>query len=56
MILLVVFSGCTLFKINVTPSLGPLKEKTVSGKGDAKVLLIDIKGMISNRKRVSALG
>ena len=56
MILLVVFSGCTLFKINVTPSLGPLKEKTVSGKGDAKVLLIDIKGMISNKKQVSAFG
>ena len=56
MILLVVFSGCTLFKINVTPSLGPLKEKTVSGKGDDKVLLIDIKGMISNKKQVSAFG
>jgi protease IV len=56
MILLVAFSGCTLFKINVTPSLGPLKEKTVSGKGDDKVLLVDIKGMISNRKKVSAFG
>jgi len=55
-LLLVVFSGCTLFKINVTPSLGPLKEKTVYGKGDEKVLLVDIKGMISNRKQVSALG
>lgn len=56
MLLFVVFSGCTLFKINVTPSLGPLKEKTVSGEGGDKVLLIDIKGVISNKKEVSALG
>jgi protease IV len=56
MFLLVVFNGCTLFKINVTPSLGPLKEKTVSGEGGDKVLLIDIKGVISNKKEVSALG
>lgn len=55
-LLLVAFSGCTLFKINVTPSLGPLKEKTVSGEGDNKILLIDIKGLISNKKQVSALG
>jgi protease-4 len=56
MFLLVIASGCTLFNINVTPGLGPLKEKTVSGEGDDKVLLIDIKGAISNKKQVSALG
>ena len=56
MLLFVVFSGCTLFKINVTPTLGPLKEKTVSGEGGDKVLLVDIKGVISNKKQVSALG
>ena len=55
-LLLIGFSGCTLFNINVTPTLGSLKEKTVSGKGDDKVLLVDIKGMISNKKQVSALG
>jgi len=54
--LFMIFNGCTLFKINITPSLGPLKEKTVSGEGGNKVLLIDIKGMISNKKKVSALG
>jgi len=54
--LFMIFNGCTLFKINITPSLGPLKEKTVSGEGGNKVLLVDIKGMISNKKKVSALG
>ena len=53
---LMIASGCTLFKINVTPGLGPLKEKTVAGEGDNKVLLVDIKGIISNRKQVSVLG
>jgi protease-4 len=55
-LLFVVFNGCTLLKINVTPSLGPLKEKTVSGEGGNKVLLVDIKGVISNKKEVSPLG
>jgi protease-4 len=56
MVLFMIFNGCTLFNINVTPGLSPLKEKTISGEGSNKVLLVDIKGMISNRKRVSALG
>jgi protease-4 len=36
--------------------MGSLKEKTVSGKGENKVVVIDIQGMISNNKQVSALG
>lgn len=56
MFLFLAFNGCTLFNINMTPGLTPLKEKTVSGKGGDKVLLVDIKGMISNKKKVSALG
>jgi len=56
MFLFMMFNGCTLFNINMTPGVGPLKEKTVSGEGDAKVLLIDIKGAISNKKKVSTLG
>ncbi len=54
--LFMIFNGCTLFKINITPSLGPLKEKTVSGEGSNKILLIDINGVISNKKQVSTLG
>lgn len=56
LLLLLLFTGCTLFNINVTPTLGPLQEKTVSGKGSNKVLLVDIKGVISNRKETSPLG
>jgi len=56
MLLFVLFNGCTIFSINMTPGLSPLKEKTVSGSGDDKVVLVDIKGVISNKKQVSALG
>ncbi len=53
-LLMTVFSGC--LSINLTPKMGPLKEKTVSGTGGDKVLLVEIKGVISNKKTVSALG
>ena len=56
MVLLMIFSGCTLFNINVIPKVSPLKEKTVSGEGGDKVLVVDIQGMISNKKRTSSLG
>lgn len=53
---LLIFNGCTLFNINVTPRMAPLKEKTISGAGEDKVLMVDIKGVISNKRTVSALG
>jgi len=53
-LLMTVFSGC--LSINLTPKMGPLKEKTVSGTGGDKVLLVEIKGVISNKKTVSSLG
>lgn len=53
-LLMMVFSGC--LSINLTPKMGPLKEKTVSGTGGDKVLLVEIKGVISNKKTVSSLG
>jgi protease-4 len=54
MILVIGFSGC--LSIQLSPKLGSLKEKTISGKGDNKVVLMDIKGVISNKKQVSTLG
>ncbi|MFQ5586656.1 MAG: signal peptide peptidase SppA [Thermodesulfobacteriota bacterium] len=48
------FAGCSF----VLPISGvrPLVEKTVGGKGRDKVLLIDISGMISGKKRTTAMG
>lgn len=55
-LMLTVFSGCTLLNVNVTPPFRPLKEKSVSGDGDNKVLMIDINGAISNKKKTSPMG
>ncbi|NIT52653.1 MAG: signal peptide peptidase SppA [candidate division Zixibacteria bacterium] len=57
-LLLLIFwvNGCTLFKINVIPGVTPLKEKTIAGEGDHKILVVDISGMISNQKAVNTLG
>lgn len=54
MILGIGLSGC--LSVQLSPKLGSLKEKTISGEGGDKVLLVDIKGVISNKKQVSALG
>jgi len=43
-------SGCT-FNFALFPGQGPLKESQVGGKGAAKVLLIDISGMISSQEK-----
>jgi protease-4 len=39
-------AGCVT--INLLPQPGPLKEDTISGSGDAKVLLMELSGTISN--------
>ncbi|MBI5855147.1 MAG: signal peptide peptidase SppA [Nitrospirae bacterium] len=43
---LLLLSGC--ITINLLPQPSPLKEETISGTGDAKVLLMDLSGTISN--------
>lgn len=53
-IFLIAFSGCASF--NLGPSIQPLKEKTLTGKGSDKVLLLDIQGLISNQDSRSITG
>jgi len=43
---LVLAAGCVTVKVSLFEEPGPLKEKTVSGRGRDKVLLLDINGMI----------
>src|SRR5262245_20784286 len=41
--------GCSsIISIDLTPRIRPLEEETVEGKGDAKILLMDISGFISD--------
>jgi protease-4 len=41
-------SACSVISIDLTPRVRPLEEKTVEGKGDSKVLLMDVSGVISD--------
>ncbi|MCH7623921.1 MAG: hypothetical protein IIB46_07540, partial [Nitrospinae bacterium] len=53
-VFMIAASGCATF--NLGPSIKPLKEKTLMGKGSDKVLLLDIQGLISNRDKRSITG
>jgi protease-4 len=58
-ILLLVFlilTGCAYIKVPVYPSLQPFEERVLEGKGEKKILLLDISGVISEEKKSTGLG
>jgi protease-4 len=40
-------AGCSVISIDFTPPTRPLEEQTVEGEGDAKILLMDVSGFLS---------
>jgi protease-4 len=40
--------GCSVVSIDLTPRIRPLEEETVGGQGDAKILLMDFSGFLSD--------
>ena len=60
LVLLLVFLGvnssCAFFNLSLAPKMSPLVEKVVSGEGEDKILVIDIKGFISNKKSKTIFG
>jgi protease-4 len=40
--------GCSVLSIDLTPRIRPLTEETVEGRGAAKILLMDVSGMLSD--------
>jgi protease-4 len=48
--------GCSVISLDLTPRIEPLEEKTVEGQGDAKIVLIDLSGVISDEAVTPALG
>lgn len=41
-------AGCSVISLDLTPRIRPLEEETVEGRGDAKILLLDISGFLSD--------
>ena len=46
MVISLLFTSCTLLRVELGPTQDPLTERTVSGSGSDKVLLVDISGVI----------
>jgi protease-4 len=51
-----IITGCAFIKIPLFPSVEPLEEKVLEGEGEAKILLMDISGIISEKKESKGLG
>jgi protease-4 len=40
--------GCSVISLDLSPRIRPLTEETVEGRGSAKILLMDVSGMLSD--------
>jgi protease-4 len=56
LVLVVALTGCSVLSVDLTPRIRPLEEETVEGRGDAKILLTDISGFITDDPPSSGLG
>jgi protease-4 len=41
-------AGCSVISLDLSPRVRPLEEETVEGRGDAKILLMDVSGFLSD--------
>jgi protease IV len=48
-------AGCSVLSIDLTPRVRPLQEETVEGRGDAKILMMDVTGFISDESPTGVL-
>jgi protease-4 len=55
LLLALVLTGCSGISIDLTPRIRPLEEETVEGSGDAKILLMDLSGFLSDESTSSLL-
>ena len=49
-------AGCAMITIQIGGKISPYEEKTISGKGEDKILLIDISGVITSKSRSDITG
>ena len=47
-ILGLLISGCSVISVDFTPRIRPLEEQTVEGRGAAKIVLMDVSGLLSD--------
>jgi protease-4 len=52
----IILTGCAYITVSLYPSGQPFEETVLEGKGEKKVLLLDISGIISEKRKSSGLG
>ena len=50
-VVLLILGGCAFVSVPLIHPMRALEEKTIEGEGDAKILLLDVTGIISEEKR-----
>jgi len=53
---LMTLAGCSVLSVDLTPRVRPLEEEVVEGRGEAKILLMDISGFITDEPPSAGLG
>src|SRR6266850_1306528 len=53
---LVTLAGCSVLSVDLTPRVKPLEEEVVEGHGEAKILLMDVSGFITDEAPSGGLG
>jgi len=53
--LALLLTGCSVISLDLSPRIRPLEEQTVEGQGDAKILLMDVSGFLSDEVSSGAL-
>ena len=56
LLLLAMLTGCSVLSVDLTPRVRPLEEEVVEGKGEAKILLMDISGFLTDEAPSNGLG
>jgi protease-4 len=47
-LLALIFTGCSVLSLDLQPRIRPLEEQTLEGKGSAKILLVDLSGVLQD--------
>jgi protease-4 len=55
LLVVILTAGCSVISIDLSPRIRPLEEETVEGSGDAKILLVDLSGFLSDESTASLL-
>ena len=51
-----IVTGCAFISVPLFPPVQPLQEQVLEGEGEAKILLLDISGTITEKKGSRGLG